>query len=114
MSFPHATSSNTPKASSVRFLERGTEDETVGHEGRAIPGRKLQSLGSRIISNITRAGSHSLLPTISKAEAFAAMFPRLLALPQNSKPNDFENGSLVSIPCGQKTLHRSIGRSEQL
>ncbi len=87
------------------FLEHGTEDETVGHEGHAIPlVEKLQSLGKPHYIKYYEGGSHSLLPTISKAEAFAAMFPRLLALPQNSKPNDFENGSLVSIPCGQKTL----------
>jgi predicted esterase len=87
------------------FLEYGTADETVSCEEHSkLLIKKLERRKHAIEVAVYEGGGHSLQPTITKLEAYQKMAPKPIKTLLLDRSDDFAAGSIVKIPCGDKTL----------
>jgi predicted esterase len=86
------------------ILEHGTADETVpcSHANRLES--KLKKLGKSFDMQYYEGGSHSLMPTISKIDAFTQRAPKSMDKAMNNTTDDFLAQNIISIDCGSKKL----------
>jgi predicted esterase len=88
------------------YLEYGTADETVDcTEHSELLIQQLRRQNHALQVEVYEGGGHSLEPTITKLAAFQKMAPTPLQSLTSDTQDDFAAGSLVRIPCGEKTLH---------
>lgn len=87
------------------YLEYGTEDLIVPHESHSLALAARLAQTGRLVRQVEYSGGgHSLAPTTTKLAAFQAMSEHLEWTATTAVDNDFDQGSMVRIPCGNRTL----------
>ena len=87
------------------FLDHGTADAEVSRLRHTVPlEARLRELGKPVTAVYYEGGDHQLRPVSTRLAAFQAMAPRFLQSGARSGPPDWETGSTVKVPCGEKTL----------
>lgn len=86
-------------------LEHGTADIEVPHDQHSVPlAEKLRSLGRCVTLKLHEGGTHSLAPVTTRLETFKATAPEFLRTCTTDGRDDFAVGSVIEIPCADRTL----------
>ncbi|MFA5866242.1 MAG: prolyl oligopeptidase family serine peptidase [Phycisphaerae bacterium] len=86
------------------FLEHGTVDIDVPVDHTRLLAEKLSSLGKSFTVKYHEGGGHSLQPVTTRVDAFKATAPDYLKTQVRAGKDDFAAGTVVSIPCADRTL----------
>ncbi len=86
------------------YLEYGTVDPTVPHESHGLVLADKLTKSGQLARLIEYEGDHGLQPATDKLAAFQAMSEFIEWSAEVPQCNDFEQGSLVSVPCAERTL----------
>ncbi|MBQ9367798.1 MAG: prolyl oligopeptidase family serine peptidase [Victivallales bacterium] len=93
------------------FMEHGTADDNVSHlTHTALLEKLMKERGKPCEVIYYEGGNHDLAPTIKKVEAFHAMAAKFMDTYENNRRDDFASGSVITIPCGAKTLTVDWGK----
>lgn len=87
------------------YLEYGTADDILPCRTQFEPlAAKLKSLGKDLTVAVYDGGGHGLEPTITRVDALKKMATEPLKTRTNPRPDDFQTGAKVQIPCAGRTL----------
>ncbi len=87
------------------FLDHGTADVEVNHARHTQPlEARLRELNKPVTAVYYEGGDHQLSPVSSRMAAFQAMAPKFLLDRARPGPTDWDAGSVMELPCGERTL----------